>query len=923
MDNTDNIGFHDILHDEIDEIAKRRNEPIQPRSAGANAYDRAAKAGLFGVSFSGGGIRSATFNLGVLQALQELNLLGAIDYLSTVSGGGYIGSWFISWVKRAGGIPSLAGTTDSSGEFKEPNPIRHLRRYSNYLTPRVGLMNADTWSIASMYLRNLLLNLLVLIPLLIAALLVPHLLLSLLPLLEKFSTTTLFVSGYVLLVIACLCVGLNLVWKKTAIGSAPAPVTSPAQPKKEKKVPKSFGAAIACSLLAAGIAAFILQRVANNPGWHLPFADGGNLVSWAVYGFVLYVLLWILALVLFSIGVLFKGNQTDISSSSPQHARRSDVLKTTVKQVSTAFSGWTSVILGGALAGPVCGLLFYFLLQNIMPRLDTPSLHLVLGAPAVIAVLAIVIMLQIGIAGSDLPDFAREWWSRFGGWITIYAVIWMAATSVTFYSHALINKIPDWLGGMNITLAWVATTAYGLFAAKSGRTGGKDSNKALEIFVKSTPLLFAIGIVTLTSYYVHALLARNDSVFFAAMIACCLAVSIFLAWRVNVNVFSMNSMYYNRLTRCYLGASRDRSNVNPVIGFDEDDDEFGTYEFASGTPPDGEGKPYKGPYPIINTAVNLVKGKELSWQKRKASSFFFTPLYFGFRSGVKDCYGRSGEYPTLLGRAVSISGAAASPNMGYHTSVLLSFLMTIFNVRLGSWFPNPAVMKKKEGQERVDTDGPTFGLAYLLKELFGLTDESSRYVYLSDGGHFENLGVYELVRRRCKYIMVCDGAADPEIAFGDLGSAIEKCRSDFGVEIDMNVEPLRRDPATGLSHAHWVRGTIRYPASASANSRDRNTESFTGEILYVKSTMTGDEPADVLAYRQNHEEFPHESTADQWFDESQFESYRKLGYHIVRGISRVPVNAPEALMRVSKQPEPRRGVPQKSKRTQARAAVLT
>lgn len=922
----DTLTFDHILHDEIDAINERRSTAGTTRDAHANAYERAAKSDLVGLSFSGGGIRSATFNLGVLQALQELNILDKIDYLSTVSGGGYIGSWFVSWVKRLGAIPALTGKTNDKGEYKEPNPIRHLRRYSNYLTPKVGLMNADTWSIASTYLRNLLLNLLVLVPLFVAVLLIPHLLLSLVPLAGSISTTTLFFIAYTLLIVSCVGVGLNLVWKKPEIGGSeggkPADTTSSG--RRNVKAPKSFGIALASTLVAAGIGAYVLNRVAKDPNLQFPFTGDAGIMSWVLYGFALFVLLWVLAFLPFMVARLIRKQSNQGEAEKQETTKQSDKaaaqgggIQSTVRKMSSSFRGWGAVVLGGILAGPVCGLFFYALFQKIIPALNTPYLDIVFGMPAVLATLASVVMLQIGIAGSGLPDFAREWWSRFGGWATICCVVWMAATGVTFYSYDLVNSIPDWLSGMNITLAWAVTTAYGLVAARSDRTGSAKSNKALEMFIKMTPVLFIVGLVTLISYSVHGLLSKNDYFVFAGVIAACLAISSFFAWRVNVNVFSMNSMYYNRLTRCYLGASRDRTNVNPIIGFDAQDDEFGTYQFVDGEPP------YVGPYPIINTAVNLVKGKELSWQKRKASSFVFTPLYCGFRSGIKDCYGRSGEYPTRLGRAVSISGAAASPNMGYHTSVPLSFLMTIFNVRLGSWFPNPAVLKKEEEDERVNTDGPAFGLFYLLKELFGLTDETSRYVYLSDGGHFENLGLYELVRRRCRYIIVCDAAADPQMAFGDLGSAIEKCRSDFGVEIDLDVEPLRRDPATGVSKAHWVRGKIRYAADENLIDGVKADERFTGEILYIKSSLTGDEPTDVLSYRELHKEFPHESTADQWFDESQFESYRKLGYHIVRGLSASSFKSVEALMRALSQPARRRGVPENAKRgLGARASVL-
>src|SRR5262249_41150452 len=142
------------------------------------------------------------------------------------------------------------------------------------------------------------------------------------------------------------------------------------------------------------------------------------------------------------------------------------------------------------------------------------------------------------------------------------------------------------------------------------------------------------------------------------------------------------------------------------------------------------------------------------------------------------------------------------------------------------------------------------------------------FVDLSDGGHFENLGIYELIRRRCKYIIASDAAQDSDFAFEDLGNAIRKCRADFGVEIEIDVSRIRPDAASGRSHAHCAVGRVLYPKTPDG------APSMTGFLLYIKASMTGDEPSDVLEYQQLHPEFPHQTTADQWFDESQFESYR-------------------------------------------------
>jgi len=277
-----------------------------------------------------------------------------------------------------------------------------------------------------------------------------------------------------------------------------------------------------------------------------------------------------------------------------------------------------------------------------------------------------------------------------------------------------------------------------------------------------------------------------------------------------------------------------------------------------------------------------VGGKELAWQQRKAASFTFTPLYCGYefpelppgycpseKFATKAVFSRRPN-PITLATAMAISGAAASPNMGYHSAPAPAFLMTVFNVRLGWWLGNP---RKEKGYQK---SGPLNVLGRLLCELFGLTNEQEKYVYLSDGGHFENLGIYELVRRRCRFIVACDAEEDHTFGFGGLGNAIEKCRSDFGVDIDINVEPIRRPTEAGHSEWHCAIGTIHY-SRVDRDGRD-------GILVYLKSSLTGDEPTDVLRYGAANPGFPHQSTGDQWFDESQFESYRVLGFHIAEEV---------------------------------------
>lgn len=307
--------------------------------------------------------------------------------------------------------------------------------------------------------------------------------------------------------------------------------------------------------------------------------------------------------------------------------------------------------------------------------------------------------------------------------------------------------------------------------------------------------------------------------------------------------------------------------------------------------------PYKL-FHVINTSLNLVGGDKLAWQQRKAEPFSVTPLHAGcFRVGYRRSRDYGGEGGISIGTAAAISGAAASSNMGYYTtSPLISLLLTIFNVRLGWWLGNPGVpgnrapvfkgtfsLKERERKKIYRRSSPEFSLSPVLQEAFGLTDDRSDYVYLTDGGHFENLALYEMVLRRCRLIIVSDGAEDSEYKFTDLGNAVRKIRIDLGIPIEfteVNIFSMpdaemhgEKDKQPGL---YWAIGRIRY------TEMDHGPEARDGVLLYVKPAVYGkDEPRDVLEYKKSHPEFPHQSTGDQFFDEPQFESYRTLGSFIV------------------------------------------
>jgi hypothetical protein len=379
-----------------------------------------------------------------------------------------------------------------------------------------------------------------------------------------------------------------------------------------------------------------------------------------------------------------------------------------------------------------------------------------------------------------------------------------------------------------------------------------------------------------------------------------LGACLVLSWRVDVNDFSLHHFYRNRLVRCYLGASNGTRNPHPFTGFDENDD-LPLSTFAGS---------YPGPYPLLNASLNITGGGELGYATRRAKSFVFTPRFCGYEAnspGERESwflrenspgptfeqtfapteFGRSKKSMLQihfkggikLGTAMAISGAAASPNMGYYTSAATGLFMTLFDVRLGWWMGNPRYCEKWK------SPGPALGLGYLFSELITQSDQEMSYVYLSDGGHFENLAVYELLRRHCKVIVACDADCDGQYEFENLVDLMEKARTDLGAEIVIDFRQIRPADGGRESGCNFVVGDIFYDPQ---EPKDR------GRFIYIKTSMPlqpkrvgGTErhkenrlPDDVWQYFDKHATFPHQSTADQWFDELQFESYRALGEFI-------------------------------------------
>lgn len=574
-------------------------------------------------------------------------------------------------------------------------------------------------------------------------------------------------------------------------------------------------------------------------------------------------------------------------------------------------------LLGGVLVWWIAGIFHEW--AQIAPCVPSPPASGVawvacLGTPLLVVAFLLTGVLHIGLMGLCFKNEKREWWARMTGWLLICCVLGAGLFGLAMFAPLGVILLGSYVKTKTALISgWIISTAGGLLAGRSGSTSGKsDGSVRLELVAKVAPYVFVAGLLVLLSFGLHQLMIPQaaKAEFWSgvaqvspARLFCSFAIlallALVLSCRVNINEFSMQLLYRNRLVRCYLGASHEGRTPQLFSGFDPSDDlKLASFSVHAATPPALQD--YAGPYPILNCTLNVTHGDRLAWQERKGESFIFTPRFCGY--DYQEQYNGMGPYPpdstrcfreteqyayhdggVYLGTAVATSGAAASPNMGYHTSPPLAFLMTVFNVRLGWWLGNTQ-------RETWRKPAPRVGLLYLFAELFALTDDRSRYVYLSDGGHFENLALYELVRRRCKYIIVSDAGADPQHSFSDLCDAIQKCRTDLGIDIDLKLDCLRLQGDGKYSPAHGVVGTIHYELV------DPTMEA--GKLVYVKATLSENDPADLQSYKTQNPVFPHDSTADQWFDESQFESYRSLGrFSIESALGRLGTLAQVTAMR--------------------------
>ena len=485
--------------------------------------------------------------------------------------------------------------------------------------------------------------------------------------------------------------------------------------------------------------------------------------------------------------------------------------------------------------------------------------------------------------------------------------IWLNLTilALTLLS-ALVAAVPAMVGMIDAIISW-KIPVIGNMVNENTIAIGAGAIPVIAgsafIFLHKKGLLHKVSFLLLTVsgplFYLLAYLLLCRVLVFQSQAPEDLATNLWLilfailAWilLININTISPHRFYRNRLASCYL-IEPAKQAIDSIKSFVQKirriDKEHSSIDCPGKTELSKINASYLAPYHLLNGSVNLPSSKHRDLRGRDADFFLFSKHICG---SPLTGYSPTSEFENLdphldLGTAMAISGAAVGSNMGGLGYQRFRFALALLNFRLGYWIANPLKKplfsrfvercwkpKKSEDGKPKKQGFRTFllrqlsipGPQKLIQEMFGLLmDEKASHLNVSDGGHIENLGLYELLRRKCKYIISVDGACDPTMNFKEFRHVQRLARIDFGIEIEIDLSDLSQNQE-GISASHSALGRIHYP------------DGGTGWIIFLKLAITGDEKDHVADYRARHSNFPHESTGDQIYSEEQFEAYRSLG----------------------------------------------
>jgi hypothetical protein len=859
----------EVAEDHVEEKAARRaREPLLRKALHA--------LNLSALCLSGGGIRSASFSLGILQGLGRCSydpvkkkvggILPNLNYLSTVSGGGYIGSWLTRWSTRSDGNPH--GNFENSvremakgncpPDTPEPCAIRNLRDYTSYLAPKRGL-SGDFLALVATYIRNLVLNWTILLPCVLAVALLPAFNSKLMWwLAERVGEE----EWYLLLSGVTAALGMFMVAAALPAGSengAAIPLLSRV-PVGRLASAHTYPFLLSAYLLACWAFVGLSHPKSLYPSVALlaakahlaatPASPAREYVDWIKSERVVLSSLTILAML--ALGW-----------------RRYQALPTWRRVAQYWFAYLLSAIAGVELLDLV--------FVHVFPWMGPGRSYVIFAVPLVLLAFLLTGTALNGLLSAFESEEDREWMARAGGMLMACIAIWIVMHGLVLSEAPILREASAIVAAvLGPLLSWAGFSP----STASGKTPvNLDQLSKLGRFLAKRKLLLPIGVGFFLLLLVVCASATNQFLLWkmekwtvmpgfmrgALLLGVYAGVATFASLFVNVNIFSMHGLYRNRLMRAYLGASNGDRRPDPYTNFDPNDNLS-----MSAAPAQA-----RAPLHILNTTLNLVATRRLAWQERKAEPFTVSALHCGsFRLGYRRTVTYAGEKGPTLATAMAISGAAATPNMGYHSSPLVTLLMTFFNVRLGWWWPNPG----PAGSTVFRRSNPKNSLGALLSEAAGITNDTNPWIYVSDGGHFENLGLYEVVMRRCHTVVVVDGSADGQFTMEDLGNAFRKIQIDFGIPIELRQGGHIH---TGMNegNCHAAVYAIRYECVDGSGVPD-------GVLVYIKASLCSKLSEDVKHYACSHPSFPHEPTFDQFFGESQFESYRRLGVHVVEHILR-------------------------------------
>jgi hypothetical protein len=839
--------------EKIDDVRARELEYIvRRRKTRTDTPDPAHVAGtLVGLSLSGGGIRSATTNLGILQALSRMGVLPKVDYLSTVSGGGYIGSCLSALLAtRAGATPGdstqftygdrqhlkfstewnrfpfnpdLASTSGQCGPQATPTEtkdiVAHLRTHGNFLVARRGLLKHDALRAVGHLLTSTGYHLLT-------------------------TATTLFVAAMLLMLLVQLFepnLRATLGTPSTAEGIERSRVTPETGPGTAYVVTESQQVSLVQAIRdRAGLARdhFTTSIGTADARWNI-------VVRPAITG----------ALTVLGVCVVFlvATRQRKWPRTWGAGENQED------KFARCLLNGAGILLLGVLLVGAF-----------LSPR-SFGSVSLLQPLAYFIGARGASFLLYVTIAKLDHPPLPP-----LHVWTREFRSLWGALQAMTTYGLVLailliLLPILAYSAADESVSAWGALAPVVSLVISRLLVTDVADKASTKFHLPKGLLHFALGlavtIVIAATVVAFAAMAVSleftpyETANFVLVAGAGILLMLLLSAIGDINRISPHYFYRDRLIETYLRTERPDADTRTMQSV-TDASRMTLTDLQGADPVHPGDLGNTAPYMLISAAINLPGSRDLTRKDRKSGYFLFSKYFCGSKqTGYRrtDSW-RGGE--TELSRAMTISGAAVSSVMGANTFFAEAFVLSIFNLRLGYWMSNPRTNQQ---------DSLVVWPLFMLQEVFGTTNERWRLVNLSDGGHTgDNVGIYPLLERRCQVIIASDAEADAGLSFGSFTEALRHAYVDLGVDVDIDLSLIRPDPETGLSSSHCAVGRIRYPECP-----DRPNW-----LIYLKNSMTGDEPATVLNYKATSPVFPHESTIDQFFDDAQFESYRALGVHI-------------------------------------------